>query len=402
MTNGPALSQSAAAMGASVFADLLPRIEARTRAGGDLVALHIGDTHVAPPPAARFGGVEPGGYDPALYRYGEIPGLAELRSAFAGALGRAGRGPADVDPARHVLLGAGATHGIACGLRAVLEAGDEVLVVAPYWPLAVGIVRTVGAIPVEVPLTDRLYADPSLDPAAVLAEALTPRTRALYFISPNNPDGYVYDDAQLASLAAFARQHDLWVLSDEVYADTCYDRPHRSIARLEGMAERTMSAYSLSKSHALAGARVGFLVGPERVISLARRVATHTVFNVPVAAQRVAIEALAAGDGWLGEVRDAHRHARQVALDELKGLQAPLVAPHGGSYLFVDFGAVLRGRPMRELLERAVDRGVLVAPGDGCGKAYGRWARICFTSVDEARLRTGLARLHEAVRAFVA
>jgi aspartate/methionine/tyrosine aminotransferase len=409
MSEPLALSRTAQAIRASVFADLAPRIEARARAGGDLVTLHIGDTHIEPPAGARFGRVE-GAYDPALYRYGAITGLEVLKSAFAHHLARAGRGRADVEPGRDVLVGSGATHAIYCGLRAVLEPGDEVLVAAPYWPLSVGIVRAAGGVPVEVPLTSRLYAEPSLDPAEVLRASIGPRTRALYLITPNNPDGYVLDRAQLASLARLAVAHDLWVLADEVYADYTFERPHASIARLDGMSERTLSAYSLSKSHALAGARVGFLVAPERVVSLARRIATHTVFNVPVASQRVALAALGAGDGgdpsdashasdaWIAAARDAYRAARDVTLRALEGTGVRVFAPHGGNYVFIDFAPVLAGRPLTGLLERAIDHGVLLAPGDGCGEAYATWARLCYTAVPGPRLAEGLERLRSAVR----
>jgi aspartate/methionine/tyrosine aminotransferase len=400
MSERPALSRSAQAIRASVFADLATRIEAHARSGGDLVALHLGDTHIEPPEGARFGRVEVGAYDPALYRYGAITGLEPLKSAFAAHLAAAGRGPREVEPARQVLVGAGATHAIFCGLRAVLEPGDEVLVAAPYWPLSVGIVRAAGAVPVEVPLTSRLYADPSLDPAAILQAAIGPRTRALYLITPNNPDGYVLDEAQLASIARLAVAHDLWVLADEVYADYTFERPHASIARHDGMAERTLSAYSLSKSHALAGARVGFLVAPERVVALARRIATHSVFNVPVAAQRVALAALGAEAGWVDAAREAYRAARDATLAALEGAGVVTFAPHGGNYVFIDFTAVLAGRPLTGLLERAIDRGVLLAPGDGCGEAYGSWARLCYTAVPGPRLTEGLERLRTALRDY--
>src|SRR5258708_4020592 len=133
------LSRTALAIRARVFADLAPRIEAHARAGGDLVALHIGDTHRMPPPEARFASVEGAAADPARYRYGAIAGVAALKAAFVRTPARTGRGPRDADAARHVLVGAGATHAIYCGLRAVLDPGDEVLVAAPYWPLSVGV-----------------------------------------------------------------------------------------------------------------------------------------------------------------------------------------------------------------------------------------------------------------------
>jgi len=391
------LSRSALGIRTSVFAELAPRIEAHARAGGDLVALHIGDTHLAPPPGARFGRVEPGETDMALYAYGAIPGLDALKQAFARELGVAGRGPGEVDPARHVLVGVGATHAIYCGLRAVLDPGDEVLVAAPYWPLSVGVVRAAGGVPVEVPLTSRLYEDPRVSAAGILEQAVTPRTRAIYLITPNNPDGYVYDDAQLRDIAALAVARDLWVLSDEVYADYVYDGAHASIARMPGMEERTLSAYSLSKSHALAGARVGFLVASERVVALGRRVATHTVFNVPVASQRVALAALDAPRDWMDAARAAYRAARDATMAALAGSGVRAFAPKGGSYVFADSPPGLGGRGWRGLLESAIDEGVLLAPGEGCGEAYGSWARLCFTSVPRERLMLGVERLKKAV-----
>ncbi len=399
MSERPALSRSAEAIRASVFADLQPRIDARTRAGGDLVALHIGDMHVEPPLPARFALVEGAGFDAALYRYGPIMGHEPLKAAFAAHLARHGRGPDAIDAAREILVTTGATHAVYCALRAALEPGDEVLVAAPYWPLSVGVVRSAGGVPVEVPLTSRLYEDPSLDAAALLRDAITPRTRALYLITPNNPDGYVLSEAQLAGIAQLAVERGLWVLSDEVYADYAFTRPHASIARWPGMRERTLSTYSLSKSHALAGARVGFLVAPERVVALARRVATHTVFNVPVAAQRVAVAALHDGDAWLRPAQQAFRAARDETLGALEGSGVRVFPPHGGSYVFLDFTPVLSGRPLTRLLEGAIDRGVLLSPGDGCGEAYASWARLCYTAVPLPRLREGLARLRAAIDA---
>jgi aspartate/methionine/tyrosine aminotransferase len=392
------LSRTAQGIRASVFADLAARIEAHARGGGDLVALHIGDTNVLPPEGARFDRIEePGELDVALYRYGALPGLERLKEVFAARLARSGIGPRDVDPSRHVLVGSGATHAIFCSLRAVLEPGDEVIVTAPYWPLSVGVVRAAGGVPVEVPLTTRLYTDPGLDPAAVLAEALTPRTKVLYLITPNNPDGYVLDDEQLRRIGALAAERGLWIVSDEVYSDYVYEGSHASIGRLDGLAQRTISAYSISKSHALAGARVGFVVAPEPVVSLARRVATHTVFNVPVASQRVALAALSTGDAWLEHSRLACRDARDATLAALAGSGVTVHVPRGGSYVFLDFSPVLRGAPLRTLLEHAIDRGVLLAPGDGCGEAFASWARLCFTAVPRERLLEGVARLRAAI-----
>jgi aspartate/methionine/tyrosine aminotransferase len=403
------LSRTASALRASVFADLAPRIEARLRRGGDLIGLHIGDTHVAPPDRARFGLVEElesGALDEGLYAYGSIAGLDSLKAAFAERLVSCGFGPRD-PTAANVLVGCGATHALFCAARAVLDPGDEVLVSAPYWPLSVGVLRSAGAVPLEVPLTSRLYADPSLDAATVLEQALTPRTRALYLITPNNPDGKVLSASQLGGIARLAIARDLWVFADEVYADYVYDGAHVSIASMGGMDGRTLTAYSLSKSHSLAGARIGFLVGPERVIALARRISTHTVFNVPVASQRVALAALRASPEWIDASRARYREARDVTLRSLPaGVNASV--PEGGSYVFLDFAPVIsprrgpEGRGLKGLLGRAIDHGVALAPGDGFGEAYTTCARLCFTAVPLGRLKEGLARLEEAMRHWTA
>jgi aspartate/methionine/tyrosine aminotransferase len=279
----------------------------------------------------------------------------------------------------------------------VLDPGDEVLVAAPFWPLAVGVLRAAGGVPVEVPLTTRLYADPASDAASLRAAASTPRTRAIYLITPNNPDGKVLSPAQLAGIAKLAIARGLWVFADEVYADYVYEGQHSSIARLEGMSDRTITVYSLSKSHAIAGVRVGFAVGPARAVAVARRISTHTVFNVPVAAQRLALAALREPESWLQAARADYREARDATLRALEGTGVRLFAPEGGSYVFVDFDAVLGGRPLAQLLERAIDRGVLLAPGEGFGESFASWARLCFTSVPRARLLVGLERLREAI-----
>jgi len=400
MSELPRLSRTALAVRASVFADLAPRIEAHARRGGDLIELHIGDTHVAPPASVRFSRADQHAFDAALYRYGAIAGLTALKEAFAEYLQGRGIGPAAVDPGRNVLVGCGATHALFCTARAILDPGDEVLVAAPYWPLAVGVLRAAGAVPVEVPLTTRLYADPTLDAGDLLAQSMTRATRAIYVITPNNPDGKVLSREQVASIARLAVERGLWVISDEVYAECVYEGACASIARQDGMAERTISAYSLSKSHALAGVRVGFAVAPERVVELARRVATHTVFNVPVAAQRVALAALAAPAGWMDEGRRAYREARDVTMAALDGSGVRAFAPEGGSYVFVDFAPVLAGRPLRELLARAIDQGVLLAPGEAFGDSFATWARLCFTSVPRPRLLEGLERLRLAMQAL--
>jgi aspartate/methionine/tyrosine aminotransferase len=166
------------------------------------------------------------------------------------------------------------------------------------------------------------------------------------------------------------------------------------------MAERTITIYSLSKSHALAGARIGFAVAPSRAIAVASRISTHTVFNVPVVAQRVALAALREPEAWLTAARRDYALARDATLRGLEGSGVRTIPPEGGSYVFIDFAPVLRGRALAQLLERGIDRGVLLAPGDGFGDTFGSWARLCFTSVPQDRLAAGIERLRRAIEDF--
>ncbi len=404
MRRTPPLSSTAARIRPPVFADLQMRIDRLAARGEQLVPLQIGDTWLAPPAAASEVLAQLDGSDASIYRYGPTAGLPPLREAIANAVRRHGL---DVDPENEVLVGNGGTHALFCVARAVLDAGDEVLMASPYWPLAPGIFTSCGAIPVEVPLTQRLYADPSLDAGALFSAAITPRTKAIYVISPNNPDGKVLPRAQLERIAAVAREHDLWVFSDEVYAETVFDGEHVSIASLPDMRDRTIVLHSMSKSHALAGCRVGFAIAPGAVVASGRRVSTHSAFNVSVVMQRAALAALS-DDAFPEKAKEIYRDARDRALASLAGAPVTAHRADGATYLFLDFapafeamGPELAGpRPLFALLERAVDRGVLLAPGDAFGAGYETCARLCTTAVPAPRVQLGIERLLDALDAM--
>lgn len=390
----PSLSGAASAVRISVFAALQSRMDAYRLAGGELIPLQIGDTFLAPPSAALAAASEPR----ALSTYGAVPGLLELRSALASRL--AAKGHASVRGPAEVHVGAGCTHALFCAARSVLDPGDEVLVVTPHWPLITGVFSTAAAVPVEVPLTQGLFAAPRLDIGRALHGAVTPRTRAVYFSTPSNPDGYVFSLADLEAVAAFALEFNLWVFSDEVYADFVYDGHHEPFANLPGMAARTVTGHSLSKSHALAGARIGYVTGPSRVIDATRRMSNHTIYNVPVPMQRVAHAAILTGEAFVAEARDLYRDARDKTSAALlrHGLRHHL--PRGGSFVFVDLAPRLSGHTVQRALELAVDHGVLIAPGDAFGAAHATSVRLCFTGVPIGDVLRGVERLATALDAL--
>ncbi|MDB4936613.1 MAG: Aspartate aminotransferase [Labilithrix sp.] len=406
MQRTPPLSSTAARIRPPVFADLQARIDRLAARGEQLVPLQIGDTWLAPPKGASAALASIQETDASIYRYGPTAGVAALREAVARNVRRHGL---DVDPVDEVLVGNGGTHALFCVARAVLDAGDEVLMATPYWPLAPGIFTSCGALPIEVPLTQRLYASAhdSLDAGALFAAAITPRTKAIYVISPNNPDGKVLSRIQLERIAAVAREHDLWVFSDEVYADTVFDGEHVSMASLPGMRDRTIVLHSMSKSHALAGCRVGFAVAPPAVVASGRRVSTHSAFNVSIVMQRAALAALE-DEAFPRTAKELYRDARDRAFAALSGAPLKVHRADGATYLFVDFAPAFEAmgperageRPLIALLERAVDRGVLLAPGDAFGAGYETCARLCTTAVPVERVLLGIERLLDAVEAM--
>jgi aspartate/methionine/tyrosine aminotransferase len=371
----------------SVFAILARRLVGYT---GKRYPFHIGDNVVAPPAAAHWPAVDAGRLG-SPYRYGHPSGEESFRRAIAEKLVR--ENGLDVGP-DHVLPTVGSTHGISCVMQALMDPGDEILLLSPYWPLVRGIAVCSGVVPVDVPFYQALLDDPDADIAALIAPYVTARTKVLYVISPNNPNGVVLSPAQLDTIAAFAAAHGLWLLADEAYEHYAYARPHVSLASRPGCADRTVTAYTFSKSYAMAGARIGYVAGPERVIAAMRKVATHTVYNTAQISQAAGLAALESGRDTIELGRQTYgRHAGIVA-ERLAGFGHP---SQGGSFAFVDLRAF--GESAMPVLERAADRGVTLAPGELFGRGYAGYARLCYTATDTETLVEGLDILSEVLRA---
>jgi aspartate/methionine/tyrosine aminotransferase len=375
----PRLSTAAGAIRESIFARLAGRLAAHP----DAVPLHLGDTYVEPPRSALE-------LDPRPHlRYGMPAGEPALIGALVDKLAR--KNALHVTAAQ-VQVTCGATHALSCVARALFDDGDEVVTPTPHWPLIRGILTNAGARPVEVELSQKLYADPSLDPAELLRPHITDRTSGLYVTTPNNPDGKVLSRAQLESIARLAVEHDLWVLADEVYEDLLYTGEHVSIATLPGMAERTLTSFSLSKSLALAGYRLGYVVGSEAAMRAVRKIANHTVYNVPAALQHAAARLVGTDDErtWREDAKARYAEARALCAERLPAA----FVPDGGTYFFLD----LRDRgELWPFVEQLLDDGVSISPGEQFGAAFAGHARICFAAVPLERLAIGLDRLARAL-----
>ncbi len=347
---------------------------------GPLFLLHVGDTYLPPPAGARMEDLREADH-PGLSRYGETGGCAPLVDATLQKLRE--RNGLGVERAG-LLVTAGATSGLACAVSALCDPGEEVLILAPFWPLIRGIVRSQRATPVEVPFFDRVH---TLDAALAALDAhTTSRTVALYFSNPSNPSGRVLPSEWLEGLAAWARRHDLWVLSDEVYEEFVYAGAHVSTARFAP--ERTVSAFSFSKSYGMAGNRVGYLAGPPAVIAEAHKVSVHSAYHAPTASQLAALRALEGGAEWVKAARESYARVGREAASLLG-----VAAPEGSCFLFVDVTARLDARGLQGFLADCFADGVVLAPGASSGDAYGSYVRLCYTVLPPADALEGVARL---------
>ena len=364
-------------MPSAVFSPLADRIpEAR----GPVFPLHVGDTWMEPWEGARMESLRVAEH-PGMHRYCPTQGIPELVDALVEKV-RAQNGLACERDG--VLVCGGATAGLAAAVGALADPGEEVLILAPFWPLIRGIVQALRARPVEVPFYDRV------DSAAAALEAVRahigPRAVALYFSTPSNPTGRVLPEPWLAALAELAREAGLWILSDEVYEDYVYRGEHVSIGRFAP--ERTLSVFSFSKAYGMAGNRVGYLVGPPDAVAQAHKMGVHTVYHAPTASQLAALRALRGGAAWVREARAAYRRAGEDAARVLG-----LPPPEGSMFLFADASRALDERGIAGFLEDCFEDGVVVAPGASSGEAYARWIRLCYSSAPPECVAEAVRRL---------
>jgi len=377
MAAGPPLAPETKAMPGAVYSPFADRI---AESDGPIYPLHVGDTWRDPFVGARCEDIHSADH-PRLHAYGNTRGVPELVSLVCEKLRK--RNDLDHGP-EEILVTAGATGGLATLAGATLSPGDEILILAPFWPLIRGIAQSFRATPVEVPFYDRVS---TLEEAVTAVESkLTSRSRVLYVSTPSNPTGRVIPGEWLQALAELARRHDLWIFADEVYEDYVYNGEHVSMARFAP--ERTVSVYSVSKSYAMAGQRVGYLAGPESIISEARKIGTHIYYHAPIIGQRTAIAAIEGGDAWIENAR-AEYQATGAQVAERLGLPEP----DGGTFLFLDVSARLDDRGMHGLLADFFAKGVLVAPGLSCGEVYGDWIRLSYTAAPPDDVLEAASRL---------
>ena len=328
--------------------------------------------------------------------YTSNSGLMELRREICHYLKR--KYDLEYEPAKQVVITVGGSEAIDIALRAMINQGDEVIIPQPsyvsYEPCAI----LANATPVIIDLKNenefRLTAKE-------LEDAITEKTKVLILPFPNNPTGAIMEKEDLEAIARVCIEHDIYVMSDEIYAELTYtDKGHVSIASIPGMAERTILINGFSKSFAMTGWRLGYACGPANILEQMTKIHQYTIMCAPTTSQYAAIEALRHGDSDVGEMCEAYNQRRRYLMHVLKQMDIPCFEPFGAFYLFPcikEFGMSSEEFSLRLLEEEKV----AVVPGTAFGDSGEGFLRISYAysieSLKEAMGRIGrfVGRLRE-------
>jgi aspartate aminotransferase len=315
--------------------------------------------------------------------YLQTNGVPRLRELIAAKLRNKNHIPVD-DP-EHVLVTNGGIHGVYMLCHALLEPGDEVIVPDPEWPPVVGNILTAKGVAVPCPLHESLGWRYDFDE---LESKITAKTRVLYLNSPNNPSGGVLTRADLERLAAIARAHDLWVISDEAYEDVVFDGEHLSIASLPGMYDRTIPLYTFSKSYAMTGLRLGYVsIKDPKIRDRAKKVLFYTASNIASVVQYGGIGALEGSQACIDEFRTELRARRDLFYAGIREIEGGVFSgqpPAGAFYAFLKIDPAWRTESAHHsqswaMAEYLIKNGRIgCVPGVDFGPSGEGHLRLCF------------------------
>jgi aspartate/methionine/tyrosine aminotransferase len=370
---------------------IIPIVRDWIEATPGTLSLGQGVVSYGPPPQA-LAALERALADPATHRYGPVEGLAPLRAALRRKL--AEENGVSVGEARRVVVTAGANMAFLAAVLAIADPGDEVLLLRPYYFNYEMAVRIAGANPIGVD-TD-LSFQPRLE---AIADALTPRTRALVTISPNNPTGAVYSEAALRALNALCRERGVYHIHDEAYEYFTYDGArHFSPASIPGSETHTIALHSFSKAYGFAGWRVGYMVIPERLGEAVRKIQDTNVISTPVASQQAALGALEAGASYCRERLGLLDGMRRRFVDALAGAPQLCDAPRaeGAFYLMLRVKTALDSMTLAERLVR--EHRVAVIPGVAFGVELPTLLRVSYGTLTPDDATEGIRRLVDGLQ----
>jgi aspartate/methionine/tyrosine aminotransferase len=291
-------------------------------------------------PVHAFHGGEPFFETAETIKYAGLKALAENKTKYApssgidplrAALVRKLQAKNRIDAAMEdVIVTVGGAHALYVAFQTVLDPGDDVLLFAPYWTPIRDMITLAQARPVMVPTSTARRNGLT----ATLEHFSTPATRAIYYNTPQNPSGVVFSRPEAEEVAAFAKKHNLVVIADEAYEDLVYEGEHVSIASLPGMAERTITAYTFSKTYGMTGWRCGYAVAKEPFMTGLRKLVLYSTNGVSTPTQWAALEAMAVPESAIAARREEYRQRRDLLVKGLNDLGLECEMPAGAFYAF--------------------------------------------------------------------
>lgn len=317
--------------------------------------------------------------------YAAIPGMTALRQAVADRITSRTGVETNMD---NVLITPGGQAALFAAHMAACDPMDRALFIDPYYATYPGTIRGASAVPVPI----QAHASVGFQPDPKDIRALAAGAKSLLINTPNNPTGVTYSDRTLEGIADVCIENDLWLISDEVYDTQIWEGHHVSPRALSGMRERTLVIGSMSKSHAMTGSRIGWLVGPENVVKHLQNLSTHTTYGVAGFVQHAALHALSLGEDFESQISGPFKRRRQLALNLLnKQSTIGIIPSKGGMYIMLDIRATgLSGEDFAlQLLEK---HHIAVMPGESFGAAAAGHIRLALT-VDDAQLSRALKTL---------
>jgi len=351
-----------------------------------VIGLHVGEPSFTPPEhvieAARAA------YAAGDTHYVPNAGIGELRVELAEKVtGRNGFATAP----EQVVVSAGGAQALHMALSLTLNAGDEVLIPDPGWPNYAMAVQLLQATPVRYPLRPEQGFLPDI---AELGAMVTDRTRVIIVNTPSNPLGTVLPASDVEALVRFAERHDLWLLSDECYDALTFGHEHVSAGRFDRDG-RVLSAFSFSKTYAMTGLRVGYLVAAQAVSMQAAKLQEPMIACVNAPAQAAALAALRGPQDAVLAMRDAYQERRDVAVAQLDAQGMVYLTPEGAFYLWIDVRDRSEGDVAAWAMRLLQQRHVAVAPGTTFGPLGEGWARLSLATATDDLLE-GIRRIGEA------
>ncbi len=354
--------------------DLFRRARRMIADGIPVVELTIGEHDIRTNPAILLAMHEAakGGHT----GYASIPGIPPLKAAVAARIAAQTGVPTTPD---NIVITAGGQAALFSAHHAACDDGDRALFIDPYYATYPGTIRAVGAVPVPV----RAHVEDGFQPRAADIAAVAARAKSLLINSPNNPTGVVYSRATMEGIAQVCVDHDLWLISDEVYDSQVWSGSHLSPRALPGMAERTLVLGSLSKSHAMTGSRIGWVCGPADVIAHMVNLATNTNYGIPGFIQDAGLFALQQGPDFEAQVAAPFRRRRAITLDLLSRQNVVRATPiDGAMYAMLDIRPTgMTGEAFAEALLDAEH--IAVMPGECFGQAAAGHIRVAMTVADD-------------------